>query len=44
MLVYDRAIQEFDYPSACVIALVNIALSVGLYSLYRRLLGRLGRG
>ncbi len=43
MLIYDRAIQEFDYPSACVIALVNIALSVGLYAVYRRLLGRLGR-
>jgi len=42
LLVYDKAIQEFDYGTACVIALVNILLSVGLYFLYRFALGRLG--
>jgi 2-aminoethylphosphonate transport system permease protein len=35
LLVYDKAIQEFDYTTACVIAVVNIALSLALYSLYR---------
>ena len=35
LLVYDKAIQEFDYTTACVIAVVNVALSLGLYSLYR---------
>ncbi|HTW26673.1 MAG TPA: 2-aminoethylphosphonate ABC transporter permease subunit [Acetobacteraceae bacterium] len=42
LLVYDKAIQEFDYTTACVIAVVNIALSLALYALYRTLLGRLG--
>ena len=42
LLVYDKAIQEFDYGTACVIALVNILLSVGLYFLYRFVVGRLG--
>jgi 2-aminoethylphosphonate transport system permease protein len=42
LLVYDKAIQEFDYAAACVIALVNILLSLGLYSLYRFALGRFG--
>jgi 2-aminoethylphosphonate transport system permease protein len=42
LLVYDKAIQEFDYGTACVIALVNILLSVGLYFVYRFALGRLG--
>lgn len=40
LLVYDKAIQEFDYGTACVIAVVNILLSLGLYFLYRFLLGR----
>ena len=31
LLVYDKAIQEFDYHAACVIAVVNIALSLALY-------------
>jgi len=35
LLVYGKAIQEFDYTTACVIAVVNIALSLGLYGLYR---------
>ena len=43
LLVYDKAIQQGEYTAACVIALVNVALSIGLYTLYRRLLGRLGR-
>ena len=42
LLVYDKAIQEFDYPTACVIAMVNIVLSLGLYSLYRLILSRFG--
>jgi 2-aminoethylphosphonate transport system permease protein len=35
LLIYDKAIQEFDYTTACIIAVVNIALSLGLYALYR---------
>ncbi|MEO8857006.1 MAG: 2-aminoethylphosphonate ABC transporter permease subunit [Burkholderiaceae bacterium] len=35
LLIYGKAIQEFDYTTACVIAIVNIALSLGLYGLYR---------
>ena len=42
LLVYDKAIQEFDYPTACVIAVVNVGLSLGLYFLYRYALGRVG--
>ena len=42
LLVYDKAIQEFDYTSACVVAVVNIALSLALYSLYRFVVGRFG--
>ena len=42
LLVYDKAIQEFDYTSACVVAVVNIALSLSLYSLYRLVVGRFG--
>ncbi len=42
LLVYDKAIQEFDYTTACVIAVVNVALSLALYALYRTLLGRFG--
>ena len=40
LLVYDKAIQEFDYTTACVIAVVNVALSLMLYSLYRLILTR----
>ncbi|MFF4409314.1 2-aminoethylphosphonate ABC transporter permease subunit [Streptomyces sp. NPDC001262] len=39
-LVYSKAILDGDYTSACVVAIVNIALSVGLYGLYRLLLSR----
>lgn len=42
LLIYDKAIQEFDYPTACVIAVVNVALSLGLYAVYRTLIGRFG--
>ncbi len=42
LLVYDKAIQEFDYTSACVVAVVNIALSLSLYFLYRFVVGRFG--
>jgi len=42
LLVYDKAIQEFDYTAACVIALINVVLSLALYFVYRLLVGRLG--
>jgi 2-aminoethylphosphonate transport system permease protein len=42
LLIYDKAIQEFDYTTACVIALVNIVLSIVLYFCYRGALGQLG--
>src|SRR5579871_3772553 len=42
LLVYDKAIQEFDYTTACVIAVVNVVLSLALYSLYRVVLARFG--
>jgi len=42
LLIYDKAIQEFDYTTACVIAVVNVVLSLGLYSLYRVVLTRFG--
>ncbi|WP_079149852.1 2-aminoethylphosphonate ABC transporter permease subunit [Streptomyces agglomeratus] len=42
MLVYSKAILESDYPAACVVAVVNIAISVGLYSLYRVVSRRVG--
>lgn len=35
MLVYTRGIVSFDYPTACVIALVNVALSLLLYRAHR---------
>jgi 2-aminoethylphosphonate transport system permease protein len=35
MLVYSKAILESDYPGACVVAVVNVLISVGMYSLYR---------
>ena len=44
LLVYGKAIEEDDYTTACVIAVVNIALSLSLYALYRTLLGRAGAG
>jgi 2-aminoethylphosphonate transport system permease protein len=42
MLIYSKAIQEFDYTTACVIAVVNVALSLGLYTLYRLIIAHFG--
>ncbi len=42
LLVYDKGIQEFDYTAACVIAVINVALSLSLYMLYRLMIARLG--
>ncbi len=42
MVIYGKAIQEFDYTAGCVAAVVNIVLSVGVYSLYRVVLSRSG--
>ncbi|QLE76428.1 2-aminoethylphosphonate ABC transporter permease subunit [Streptomyces rectiverticillatus] len=36
-LVYSKAILDGDYTGACVVAVVNIALSTALYGLYRLL-------
>jgi 2-aminoethylphosphonate transport system permease protein len=41
LLVYGKAIEESDYTTACVIAVVNVALSLSLYAVYRTLVGRL---
>ncbi|MFD3697152.1 2-aminoethylphosphonate ABC transporter permease subunit [Streptomyces sp. NPDC058646] len=35
MLIYGKAILESDYTAACVVAVVNIVISVGLFGLYR---------
>ncbi|MGW5369992.1 2-aminoethylphosphonate ABC transporter permease subunit [Streptomyces sp. NPDC004009] len=42
MLVYSKAILESDYPGACVVAVVNVAISTGLYGLYRVVSRRAG--
>ncbi|MER5950632.1 2-aminoethylphosphonate ABC transporter permease subunit [Streptomyces sp. NPDC001904] len=42
MLVYGKAILESDYPGACVVAVVNVAISVGLYGIYRVVSRRVG--
>ncbi|MFG3286819.1 2-aminoethylphosphonate ABC transporter permease subunit [Streptomyces sp. NPDC048111] len=42
MLVYSKAILESDYPGACAVAVVNVAMSVGLYGLYRVVSRRVG--
>jgi 2-aminoethylphosphonate transport system permease protein len=42
LLIYDKAIQESDYQAACVIAMVNVALSLSLFGLYRVAARRLG--
>ena len=42
LLIYSKAIQEADYQAACVIAIVNAAVSLGLFSLYRLAARRLG--
>ncbi|OIV38339.1 2-aminoethylphosphonate ABC transporter permease subunit [Mangrovactinospora gilvigrisea] len=40
VLIYSKAMLESDYPGACVIAVVNTAVSVALYALYRVLTSR----
>ncbi|WP_044363587.1 2-aminoethylphosphonate ABC transporter permease subunit [Streptomyces natalensis] len=40
MLVYTKAILDGDYTGACVVAVINIALSVALYALYRTVASR----
>jgi 2-aminoethylphosphonate transport system permease protein len=42
LLIYDKAIQQFDYTTACVIAVVNVALSIALYSVYRYVVATFG--
>ena len=42
MLVYSKAILESDYPGACVVAVVNVLISVGLYGLFRVVSRRAG--
>ncbi|MFF8829770.1 2-aminoethylphosphonate ABC transporter permease subunit [Streptomyces sp. NPDC015131] len=42
MLVHGKAILESDYAAACVVAVVNIVISVGLYALYRVVSRRAG--
>lgn len=44
MLVYEKAIQQFDYTGACAIAVVNVLLSLGLYTLYRSIIGQFAGG
>lgn len=39
LMIHGKALQEFDYPTACAIAVANIALSVGLFVAYRTILG-----
>lgn len=42
MMVYSKALLESDYSVACMIALINIALSLGLFTLYRLATSRIG--
>ncbi len=42
LLIYGKAIQESDYQTACVIAVINVALSLTLYAIYRTLVSRFG--
>ncbi|EAY5891538.1 2-aminoethylphosphonate ABC transporter permease subunit [Salmonella enterica] len=42
MMVYSKAILESDYTVACMIALINIVLSLELFSLYRLAASRTG--
>lgn len=44
MLVYSKAILESDYTAACVVAAVNVVISVGLYALYRAVTARAANG
>lgn len=40
MLVYGKGIVTFDFPAASVVAVVNVVLSLVLYTVYRRVVGR----
>ena len=42
MMVYSKAILESDYSQACMIALINILLSLGLFMIYRLAAARTG--
>jgi 2-aminoethylphosphonate transport system permease protein len=42
LLIYDKAIQESDYTVACAIAVINIVLSLSLFSLYRIVVTQIG--
>lgn len=42
MMVYSKAILESDYSVACMIALINIALSLALFAIYRLAAARSG--
>jgi 2-aminoethylphosphonate transport system permease protein len=42
MLVESKGVVTFDYPGACVIAVVEVALSLALYAIYRWVLRRTG--
>ena len=42
LLIYSKAIQESDYQGACAIAIVNVALSLILFTVYRFAARRLG--
>ncbi|MBB5163420.1 2-aminoethylphosphonate ABC transporter permease subunit [Mycobacterium sp. AZCC_0083] len=44
VLIYTRGIVTFDLPGAAVIATVQIALSLALYTLYRVIFGRVMQG
>ncbi|MEU8133584.1 2-aminoethylphosphonate ABC transporter permease subunit [Streptodolium elevatio] len=42
MLVHAKGAVTFDYPGACVVAVVEVALSLALYGLYRFVFARTG--
>ncbi|MDI2131950.1 2-aminoethylphosphonate ABC transporter permease subunit [Yinghuangia seranimata] len=42
MLVHAKGAVTFDYPGACVVAVVEVALSLALYGLYRFVFSRTG--
>jgi 2-aminoethylphosphonate transport system permease protein len=44
LLIYTKAIQESDYSAACGIAMINIALSLTLFALYRLVVAKIGSG
>jgi 2-aminoethylphosphonate transport system permease protein len=44
MLVHAKGAVTFDYPGACVIAVVEVVLSLALYGLYRLIFAKTGAG